>query len=81
MKWTKAETMCYRKKRYASEIQASCGIGLMKARYPDAALVEWHWYKCPICAGFHVTKQKQDNPEYQKRRFMAGAPMVGLVSA
>jgi hypothetical protein len=72
MKWTKAEVMCYRKRRYASEIQASCAIGKMRVYYPDAALVDWKWYQCPICRGYHITKQSQDNPEYQKRRWMAG---------
>lgn len=72
MKWSKAEVMCYRKKRYPNLIKAHCALGKMLATYPDAPLHQWHVYECPVCRGFHLTKQPQDNPEYQKRRWMAG---------
>lgn len=76
MKWTQAEVMCYRKRRFASVIQASCAIGRIKGKDAEAALLNWHTYECPVCRGYHITKQSQDNPEYQKRRYMAGLPVT-----
>lgn len=72
MTFTKADRMCYNKRRYPSEIIANAAIGKMRATYPDAAQVNWKWYQCPICSGIHITKENQDNPEYQKRRWMSG---------
>jgi hypothetical protein len=51
---------------------AAAGIGKMMAKYPDAAGIKWRYYMCPNCRGFHITKAPQDNPEYQKRKWMAG---------
>jgi hypothetical protein len=80
MKFTKADRMCYSKRRFPTEIKAACAIGNMKAKYSDASQVIWQWYQCPVCLGFHITKKSQNSKEYQKRRFMSGGSMTGLVS-
>ncbi len=72
MKYTKADRMCYSKRRYPSMIAAFCAIGKIKFKFNDAACTDLRPYECPICAGWHLTKAPQDNPEYQKRRWMAG---------
>lgn len=72
MKFTIAERMCFNKRRYPNMIKAHCALGKMLGTYPDAALHQWRVYECPVCRGFHLTKEQQDKPEYQKRRWMGG---------
>lgn len=72
MKFTKADRMCFTKRRYPNLIKAHCALGTMLGKYPENALKQWKVYCCPICAGYHLTHQSQDNSEYQKRRWMAG---------
>lgn len=84
MKFSVAERMCYNKRRYPNLIKASCEIGRIKGTYPDAAQLPLRAYECPVCRGFHITKEQQDKPEYQKRRWMAGldnSPRYATVSA
>ena len=74
MKFTKADRMCYSKRRYPSEIAAAAGVGKMMFKYSNAAQTQWRWYQCPVCRGYHITKEDQENPEYQKRKWMSGLP-------
>ena len=81
MKFTKADRMCFNKRRYPNLIKAHCALGVMLAKYPENALKQWRVYECPVCRGFHITKEQQDNPEYQKRRWMAGFGIRDLTTA
>lgn len=79
VKFTKADRMCYTKRRYPSMIKAHCALGTMLGRYSENAIKTWRVYQCPVCAGYHLTRQSQDNPEYQKRLWMSGNPLCGVI--
>ena len=55
--------MCTRKIRYASEFQAHAGIGKMRFKYGMDNY--YRTYQCPVCGGWHVTKQAND--DYARR--------------
>ena len=59
MKWSKAEKMCYNKRRYPSMIVANCNIGKIKTKYPTLTLTDFRSYECPVCRGFHITKKNK----------------------
>lgn len=80
MKFTKADRMCFAKRRYPNQIKAACAIGTILGRDPNAPRT-LRAYECPVCRGWHITKEQQDNPEYQKRRWMAGMDVRNLVPA
>jgi hypothetical protein len=52
----------------------------MLGQYPENALKQWRVYECPVCRGFHLTKEQQNNPEYQKRRWMGGLDVRDLTT-
>ena len=78
---TKANRMCFTKRQYRSLIVAHCAIGKIMGRDPDAAKFPWRAYECPVCRQYHITKERQDKPEYQKRRWMDGLGVRDLTIA
>ena len=80
MNFTKADRMCFAKRRYPNMIKAFCAIGTIQGRDPNAPR-NLRAYECPVCRGWHITKEQQDNPEYQKRRWMAGLGVRDLTIA
>ena len=72
MTFTRADKMCYGKRHYPSQIKAYCEIGVIKAKYADAAQDNFRAYECPIGRGWHITRKAYEDPEMQKLRWMAG---------
>jgi hypothetical protein len=72
MKFSKADRMCFGKRRFPDQIKAFCEIGRIKAKYKDAACTDLRAYECPICRGWHLTKKPYDDPQAQKNRWLSG---------
>jgi hypothetical protein len=71
MTFSKADRMCYGKRRFPDQIKAACEIGRIQFKYKDAS-PNLRPYPCPICRGFHLTSKPYDDPQAQKNRWLSG---------
>ncbi len=60
-----AKGMCFRKKRYPSQIKAACALGRITVLFPDKPQRS---YECPVCLGWHLTTNPRREDEMPKMR-------------
>jgi hypothetical protein len=56
--------MCDGKKRYGTEQDAVIAASMWEGQRMDKLF----WYSCPVCGGFHLTKQAKNNESYFKEK-------------